>query len=121
MNWQEAACCRAYTTQGTIEATQRAAEPRPAGEDARAPISRKSSMDKVHRCGPDRDRTDDLDTASVALSQLSYGPLELFSGLFIGSVGESCKSDEPLRVNGDSLLANLVVQMRSGGMAGAAH
>ena len=25
--------------------------------------------------GPDRDRTDDLYTASVALSQLSYGPL----------------------------------------------
>ncbi len=27
------------------------------------------------KSGPDRDRTDDLHTASVALSQLSYGPV----------------------------------------------
>ena len=35
----------------------------------------KRLLAEAFKSGPDRDRTDDLHTASVALSQLSYGPV----------------------------------------------
>ncbi len=42
----------------------------------------------VGNCGADRDRTDDIQLAKLALSQLSYSPVKsLYFKLVLGAIG----------------------------------